>query len=92
MEYGKTIVYIQGEMHSIHLGADSLGFWGNLGYYLSVFYDQTGPVIAHFRTGMPHRFELAAGPVHLDAVVVDIDEETGMARSIARIAERFEPE
>jgi metallophosphoesterase (TIGR00282 family) len=50
------------------------------------------PVIAHFRTGMPHRFELASGPTVLNAVVVDVDEETGTARSIRRIVEVREHE
>ena len=41
------------------------------------------PVINRFRTGMPHRFELATGPVLLSAVVVDIDEGTGSARGVS---------
>jgi hypothetical protein len=49
------------------------------------------PVLARFRTGMPHRFELASGPAVLNAVVVEIDEETGTARSIQRVIECYEP-
>jgi len=49
-------------------------------------------VIARFRTGMPHRFEVAPGPVLVNAVVVDIDEQTGSARTIERIAREFAPE
>ena len=56
----------------------------------SVLGVQVEPVISRFRTGMPHRFELAPGPVVLNAVVVDIDEGTGQARGIARVAETFE--
>jgi metallophosphoesterase (TIGR00282 family) len=56
----------------------------------SVLGVQVDPVISRFRTGMPHRFELAPGPVVLSAVVVDIDEETGQARGIERVAETFE--
>jgi len=48
------------------------------------------PVLERFQTGMPRRFELAPGPVVLNAVVVDIDEETGTARSIQRVIEVHE--
>jgi calcineurin-like phosphoesterase len=41
---------------------------------------------------MPSRFQVAAGPVILNAVVVSIDTETGTARSIVRVAELTEPE
>jgi calcineurin-like phosphoesterase len=34
---------------------------------------------------MPARFEVAKGGWQLDAVVVDVDEQTGRARSIQRI-------
>jgi metallophosphoesterase (TIGR00282 family) len=47
-------------------------------------------VIARFLTGLPHRFELAAGPVVLDAVVVEVDPTTGGARSIRRMVELIE--
>jgi hypothetical protein len=50
------------------------------------------PVLERFRTGMPRRFEVASGPVVLNAVVVDISEETGTARSIQRVIEVHEPE
>lgn len=50
------------------------------------------PVIDHFLTGMPNRFEVAKGPVTLNAVVVNIDAETGTARSITRVIESVEPE
>jgi metallophosphoesterase (TIGR00282 family) len=50
------------------------------------------PVINRFLTGMPSRFQVAEGPVILNAVVVSIDTETGTARSIVRVAELTEPE
>jgi len=43
------------------------------------------PVVRRFLTGMPTRFELAKGPVTLNAVVADIDAETGRARSVRRV-------
>jgi len=50
------------------------------------------PVINRFLTGMPNRFEVGKGPVALNAVVVNIDTETGTARSITRVIESIEPE
>jgi hypothetical protein len=50
------------------------------------------PVIERFLTGMPTRFEVATGPVVLSGVVVTVDEATGSARSIERVAEVIEAE
>ncbi|HEX9532643.1 MAG TPA: TIGR00282 family metallophosphoesterase [bacterium] len=44
-------------------------------------------ILERFLTQLPVRFEVAAGPAQLNAVVVDVDEESGRARSISRIAE-----
>jgi calcineurin-like phosphoesterase len=41
--------------------------------------------INRFLTQMPVRFEPASQDVRLNAVVIDIDGETGKARSILRI-------
>ena len=41
--------------------------------------------IARFLYQTPHRFEIPKGPVHLNAVLIDIDEATGKANSIERI-------
>lgn len=41
--------------------------------------------IARFLYQTPHRFEMAKGPVHLNAVFLDIDGKTGKANSIERI-------
>jgi metallophosphoesterase (TIGR00282 family) len=41
--------------------------------------------IQRFLSGMPARFEPAAGPVKLNAVLIDVDERTGRARSIERV-------
>jgi hypothetical protein len=40
--------------------------------------------IERFLTGMPTRFEPASGPVRLNAVLIDVDQSTGKARSIER--------
>lgn len=42
-------------------------------------------VIGHLKTGMPHRFDVAEGPVQFNSVLIDADETTGRARSITRL-------
>lgn len=42
-------------------------------------------VLLRFRTQMPHRFKVAEGVVRLCGVVIDVDEQTGKARSIERL-------
>jgi metallophosphoesterase (TIGR00282 family) len=44
-------------------------------------------ILERFQTGLPVRFEVATGPAQLNAVAIDVDEETGMARRIERILE-----
>ena len=44
-------------------------------------------IIERFLTGLPVRFEVASGPAQLNAVAVEVDEETGKARRIERILE-----
>jgi calcineurin-like phosphoesterase len=41
--------------------------------------------IARFLYQTPHRFEIPKGPVHLDAVIVNIESATGKAKAIERI-------
>ena len=42
-------------------------------------------ILRRFITRMPVKFEVTGGPVLLSAVVVDVEEETGRARSIFRV-------
>lgn len=44
-------------------------------------------IIERFLTALPVRFEVASGPAQINAVAVDVDEETGKARRIERILE-----
>jgi len=53
----------------------------------SVLGVDTEAVIEHFVTRMPARFKPAGGPVIVSAAVVDIDEESGRARSIRGLQE-----
>ncbi len=40
------------------------------------------PVLQRFLTGRPHRFIVARNPARLEGCLIDIDDETGFARSI----------
>lgn len=42
-------------------------------------------IISKFLTQLPVRFEVAGGPLQLNGVVIDVDEQTGKARSIVRV-------
>ncbi|TRZ95572.1 TIGR00282 family metallophosphoesterase [bacterium] len=46
-------------------------------------------VLSRFLTAIPTRFDIAEGNIQLQAVVLDIDEKTGKARSIVRIQEKL---
>ena len=46
-------------------------------------------IVSRFLSGMPHRFEVAAGPVQFNSVLMDIDDTTGRARSIERVDRLF---
>jgi len=46
-------------------------------------------VLERFITCVPVRFEIAAGNIQLQGVVLDIDEQTGKARSIVRIQKKL---
>ncbi len=53
----------------------------------SVLGREIEPVIRRFITNMPQRFEVAKGRVMLHGVVVQVDEATGRAEGIWRVAE-----
>jgi metallophosphoesterase (TIGR00282 family) len=61
---------------------------GMTGPYDSVIGVKKELVIERFLTGMPARFEAAAGDVRLCAVVVECDDQTGRARHIQRLMVR----
>jgi metallophosphoesterase (TIGR00282 family) len=58
---------------------------GMTGPYDSVIGVEKETILLRFLTGMPARFETAKGDPRLAAAVVDIDPETGLARSIERM-------
>jgi 2',3'-cyclic-nucleotide 2'-phosphodiesterase len=57
---------------------------GMTGPYDSIIGVEKQAIINRFLSGMPARMEPAKGMVELHSVIVDIDEHTGLARSIER--------
>lgn len=51
----------------------------------SVIGSDKDAVLKRFLTSLPHRLPVATGPCVLNAVLVDVDEETGKASSIERV-------
>ena len=60
---------------------------GFTGPHESVLGREIDPVIRRFVTNTPQRFEVASGRVLLQGALVDVDDDTGKARSIQRISE-----
>ncbi|UCH33313.1 MAG: TIGR00282 family metallophosphoesterase [Armatimonadota bacterium] len=60
---------------------------GMVGPRDSVLGIEPSTVIERFTRQMPKKFELARGPVVIGAAVIEIDEETGRARSIKTLQE-----
>ena len=59
-----------------------LGMTGPVNGVLGVSYDI---IISKFLTHMPHRFKVADGECKAHGIILDVDEDTGRARSIKRI-------
>src|ERR1700687_242132 len=47
-------------------------------------------IVSRFRTGMPHRFEVARGPVQFNSVLIDVDPESGRATGIQRVDQEWD--
>jgi 2',3'-cyclic-nucleotide 2'-phosphodiesterase len=62
---------------------------GMTGPYDSVIGRKVEDVLQRFITLIPTRFEVASENIQLHGVVIDIDEETGKARSIVRIQRKL---
>jgi len=63
---------------------------GMCGPDVSVLGREVPSVVWRFRTGLPTRFPVAKGAVRLCGVIVDVDEETGKARTVERYSELIE--
>ncbi|OLC12276.1 MAG: hypothetical protein AUH44_00770 [Chloroflexi bacterium 13_1_40CM_68_15] len=48
-------------------------------------------IVARYLDHLPRRFEVAAGVVQFNSVVVEIDDATGSARSIERLDREWTP-
>ncbi len=57
----------------------------------SILGREIDPIVARFITNLPVNFPVAKGPVKLCGALIEIDETTGRALSITRVAELFEP-
>lgn len=57
----------------------------------SILGREIAPIVERFRTQLPKRFPVAGGTVGLRGAIVDVDETTGLALSIERLVEDFEP-
>ena len=55
----------------------------------SVIGSETSAVLERFLTGMPQRLQVASGPVMLNSVMIDVDQETGKALAIERLDREF---
>jgi 2',3'-cyclic-nucleotide 2'-phosphodiesterase len=58
---------------------------GMVGPVYSVIGDNVENVLASFLIGLPHRLSVGTGRSAMDAMVLDVDDATGKARSITRI-------
>jgi metallophosphoesterase (TIGR00282 family) len=60
---------------------------GFTGPHESVLGREIEPIIRRFVTNTPQRFEVAQGRVLLQGALIDVDDDTGKARSIQRVSE-----
>ena len=68
-------------------GTAFLSDGGFTGPHESVLGREIEPIIRRFMTNMPQKFEVAKGRVWLQGAVVEIDEQTGLARGIQRVSQ-----
>ncbi|MEW5874540.1 MAG: TIGR00282 family metallophosphoesterase [Candidatus Zixiibacteriota bacterium] len=57
---------------------------GMTGPHDSVLWVRPQDALKRLLTGLPHKFQMAEGDVKMSGVVVDVDDATGLARSIER--------
>lgn len=65
---------------------------GMTGPHESILGREIAPVVAKFLDGMPRRFEVATDDVRISAVLIDLDEKSGLAEKIQLITIRADPE
>lgn len=63
---------------------------GMTGPFDSIIGNEKEKVLERFLTGIPNRFEVARGDVHLQGVLIEIDKNTGKSTGIERINIKME--
>jgi hypothetical protein len=63
---------------------------GMTGPHDSIIGMEKAPIIQRFHDALPARFTVAEGDIQMNAVLLDIDESTGRARSIERLNFRLD--
>ena len=58
---------------------------GMCGVRDSIIGDEPGPVLRRFLTGIPVRLTVGDGPAQFNSVLIDTDDETGLATDIIRV-------
>ena len=58
---------------------------GMCGVLDSIIGDEPEPVLRRFLTGVPVRLTVGDGPAQFNAVLIDVDDETGLATGIERV-------
>lgn len=64
---------------------------GMCGPHESILGRRIDPIIKRFLDGMPVQFPVAKGDIRLKGALIDIDPATGLAQSIRRVNEPWEP-
>jgi len=63
---------------------------GMTGSHASILGREIIPVLEHFKTGMPEKFEVAKKDVRLKGVLIDLNEKTGKANKIDLVQESID--
>ena len=74
----------------LHHGTAYITDLGMVGPEESVIGREIEPVLDHFLTGLPQKFQVADGPCQVSGAVVEIDEQTGIAKSIQTFSKILE--
>lgn len=76
------------DAHVLPKGTAFITDVGMTGPHNSIIGMTKEPIIQRFLSSLPARFEVAEGDVQMHAVVIDVDETTGRARSIETVVVR----
>ena len=74
----------------LHRGTAYITDLGMVGPEESVIGRDVEPVLNHFLTGLPQKFQVADGPCQVSGALVEVDEQTGIAKSIQTFSKILE--